>query len=451
MRIRLGSRTVRAVAFAVGTLLMALSSAVGAQQPTGIANVDSADAARAAWRRGMVALRAADTLLALREVDRAANAWPTQPTYLWGRVRLAALRHDTAAVLSALTTVAHMGLGRQLGEDPAMTPYLKLPAFRGIVAAIDSNLAAMPISTPHIMLGDSTLWPEGVDYDRRTKRFYITSVRHRTIVEWSPGGKVRELWPRGQSRLGAVLGVRVDHKRGILWATMSGIPQMAGYVAGDSAIAALVSVRMRDGAILRRWDLPVTKGGHVLGDLAIGPRGDVFITDSNEPFVYRLRAGADTLERMSSPYFRSLQGVAPAPDGKTLYVADYSHGLLRVSLADGSVQRLDDAPNSTSLGIDGIVYDRGAIIAVQNGFAPARIMRYLLDARGQRIVRAEVLDRRPHLADEPTIGTIAGSDFVYVANSQWEKHDAKGVRNPAVALAPPMLIMVPLRPAPKKQ
>ena len=120
--------------------------------------------------------------------------------------------------------------------------------------------------------------------------------------------------------------------------------------------------------------------------------------------------------------------------------------MLRVDLATRAVIRLDDAPGSTSLGCDGIVWDErsGAIIAVQNGVVPARIMRFVLDGSGTRIARAEVLDRNLPLADEPTIGALVGRSFVYVANSQWEKHTHDGKLPPGTVLTPPVLLILPL-------
>jgi DNA-binding beta-propeller fold protein YncE len=283
-----------------------------------------------------------------------------------------------------------------------------------------------------------------VDYDPRTGNFYLASIRRRTLAEVTPRGKVRLLWKGSREGIGAMFGVRVDPARGVLWATTSGLPQSAGYAPADSAIASLLRIRIEDGAIEQRWDLPVVPGGHVLGDLALGPNGTVYFTDSNQPFLYVLAPDSENLERIRSPLFRSLQGIAPSPDGRAVYLADYSHGLLRFDLTTRSVTRLEDAANSTSLGCDGIVWYRGAIIAVQNGVAPARIMRFALDPAGARIVRAEVLDRNAAIADEPTIGTLAGDRFVYVANSQWEKYDEKGKRLP-LPLKPAILLSIPLK------
>ena len=293
-------------------------------------------------------------------------------------------------------------------------------------------------------LADSTLWPEGVDLDRRTGDFYLASVRHRTIVRVASNGKERELWPRDDPRMGAMLGVRVDPARRVVWATTSGLPQMNGWTPADSAIAALLRIDARSGRILRRWDFPLAPHGHALGDLAIGPRGDVYVTDSYHPVLYRLRPGADTLERITHPLFRSLQGMATTDDDRFLYVADYSRGLLRVRLADGDVQRLGVPAGTDTRGCDGIVLHRGALVAVQNGAAPARIVRFLLNVAGDSIVATQVLDRNPALAPEPTIGTMMGDRFVYVANSQWEEFDDAGRLKVGARLTRPRLVAVPV-------
>jgi sugar lactone lactonase YvrE len=400
--------------------------------------------ARTAWAAGVRALRANDLATARREVEHAASAWPTQQAYVWGRAVMAARVGDANAVRTALEDYAKLGLGRDLHDDSTFAAYRDMPWFPEVARAHDANRAVVANSTVRSTLADSTFWPEGVDYDPHSKRFYVASIRHRTIAEIARSGLSREVWPRNQPGTGAVMGVRVDPRGGVLWATMAGLPQMEGFVPSDTGIAALVRVSIRSGLIERRWDLPAGIK-HVPGDLAIGPRGDVFVTDSDQPVLYRLRIASDTLERLTSPLFRSLQGMAPSPDGRYLFLADYSHGLLRVDLASNAVTRIVDAPNSTALGCDGIVWYRGSLIAVQNGVVPARVMRFHLDERGERITKAELFDRNWEIADEPTIGTIAKDTYVYVANSQWEKHTDDGKRTTGAKLTPPVLLSIPLK------
>ena len=426
--------------------VLASTRATNAQIPTGIAAVDSAAVARVAWSHASAALAERKVDVARTEIEHAANAWPTQPAYLWASATFAAQAGDTSRLRDRLAALSALGLGRELRRDSTFARYAGRPSIAPLLAALSASAAGDPRSHVRATLSDSTFWPEGVDYDSRTGRFYVASVRHRTVAELIPGKPARELWARDRPDMGAVYGVRVDAARGVLWVTMSAPRPIHGEPRGDSTIAGLLRVRLRDGTIERRWNVPPSPGGHTLGDLAVGPTGDVFMTDSNQPVLYRLRAGADTLERITHPLFRSLQGIAPAPDGGIVYVADYSHGLLLVDVETSTVERLADAPSSTSLGCDGIVWDRGAIIAVQNGVSPARVMRFVLDPGGRRIVRADLLDRNSALADEPTIGTIAGGEFVYVANSQWEKFTDDGDRKMSLPLTAPLLLAVPLPP-----
>ena len=418
--------------------LLVLPVAVCAQ--SGVAAVDSAAVARASWARALSALRAGDVTAAQRESARAAEAWPVQPVYLWGRALISARARDSASVRRALSAYAALGLGRN-PDDTTFAFVANSSWFETLSHQLAVNGAPLARSRVIATLPDSTFWPEGMDYDARARRFYLASVRHGTIAELSETGDVRDLLK--DAGLGSVLGVRIDAVRRVLWATVSDVAA----ARRDPALktrAALVKIDPTNGKVLRKWELPDSERGHTLGDLVIGSAGDVFVSDSDEPFVYRLRPNADSLERMTHPLFRSLQGLAVTTDTRTLYVADYSHGLLRINLRDGSVALVGAPMDVTTVGLDGIVLHENAIIGVQNGIAPARIMRFELDASGRRVIRAKLLDRNSTIADEPTIGAVRGNEFVYVATSQWERYRPDGSRT-ALPLHRPVLLAVPLR------
>jgi sugar lactone lactonase YvrE len=357
---------------------------------------------------------------------------------------LAARNADSAAAFDALSAYAGLGLGRNWHGDTTLAQYARTPRFATVLQTLYENAQSRSGSRVIATIADSTFWPEGVGYSPASRSYFVASVRHRTIAEVSVDRRTRYLWLANRAGTGAILGVRVDTLRGVLWATTSGIRQSEGYVPSDSTIGALLRIRIADGAIERRWDVPPIPGGHVFGDLAIGPNGDVYFTDSNAPVLYRLRPSADTLEHFSDPLFYNLQGLAPTPDGRTLYLSDYAHGMLRVDLATRQVMRLADAPGSTSLGCDGIAWDRGTIIAVQNGVQPSRIVRFVLDRTGERIVRLDVVDQ--NLADgaEPTIGTVVGRDFVYVGNSLWDETGEYGRVKPGAHVTRPRLVAAPI-------
>ena len=195
-----------------------------AQAPGPFAAAESASVARAAWGCVGAALRAKDIGTAKREAEHAAKAWPTQPAYLWGQTVTAAMASDTPAVRTSLANYAKLGLGRDLRADTNVARFVGLRGFEAIVRQHAANRAPMIRSRVRASLADSTFWPEGMDVDVRSGTFYVGSVRHGTVAELAPGKPARELWPRHQKGFGAVLGVRVDPARGVLWATLAGMP-----------------------------------------------------------------------------------------------------------------------------------------------------------------------------------------------------------------------------------
>lgn len=230
------------------------------------------------------------------------------------------------------------------------------------------------------------------------------------------------------------MGVRFDARRGVLWATTAGLPQAEGYRPADSSLAALLEIRPADGAVLRRWNLPGA-APRVPGDLALGSDGTVIVTDSRRPWLFLLAPGADTLIGRTDSLFRSLQGPAPAPDGRSVYLADYSRGILRHDLATGRTERLPAPPGAEVRGIDGLVWNGTGLIGVQNGTKVPRVIRIALDPAGSRIEAVTTLDESAD-ADQPTIGTVHRGEFFYVATSQWEQYGEDGTRRPDRPLGP---------------
>ena len=160
--------------------------------------------------------------------------------------------------------------------------------------------------------------------------------------------------------------------------------------------------------------------------MTIGRRGELFVSDGIGGAVLSLPPGATALERIDQPgEFPSPQNPALSPDGKTLFVADYSRGIAAIDLASRAVTWLQPAPGIALSGIDGLYVDRHRFIAVQNGTRPARIVEFSRDLRRQRILEAGW----PGLG-EPTHGELVGGYFYFLTNTGWDAYDGKGVRKP---------------------
>jgi sugar lactone lactonase YvrE len=399
---------------------------------------DSAQRARAAFRLAMAAYRQHDLVTARREMLRAADVWPTQQVYLEAAAKLAAMTGDTADAARWLDRLAELGIGSTVRTDTVFGALGNAPAFLSAAARLDTATAPVVRSRVRLTVADTTLHPEGIAFDARNERWFVGSVRQRRVVAVERDGSAHDFVPARSDGLGGVFGMAVDSVRRVLWVATTALPRMEGFTPADSGRVGVYGYDLETGRLLRNaWMARDSSTAHTFGDVAVAPNGDVYVSDSEAPWILRLAIGSDSLERfVTHALFRSLQGMAITPDGATMYVADYSHGLLSVSLVSRTVTPLGATRTMTLLGVDGLYWHRESLVGVQNGVIPARVVRFCLDSSGRSVGRLEMLDRNPAVADEPTLGAVVGDSLFYVATSEWEKYDDSGKRIANTRLRP---------------
>jgi hypothetical protein len=107
-----------------------------------------------------------------------------------------------------------------------------------------------------------------------------------------------------------------------------------------------------------------------------------------------------------------------APDGLRLIVADYARGVMTVDLRTGTVTPLTLRVDADLSGIDGLVAERGALVAFQNGVTPNRILRLEVD-EGLTEVRAVSVLAEFGPDVEPTLGSATAAGTLFVARTSW--------------------------------
>ena len=98
----------------------------------------------------------------------------------------------------------------------------------------------------------------------------------------------------------------------------------------------------------------------------------------------------------------------------------------------------------TLLGIDGLACYGDDLIAVQNGVRPHRVVRFVVNAAADGVERAEVLEANHPRFEEPTLGTVVGDTYFYVANSPWNRFDRDGNLPEAATLKAPVILKIEL-------
>jgi len=270
--------------------------------------------------------------------------------------------------------------------------------------------------------------------------FVLGGIRHGQLLIEALGGGELVIGPAGHW---SVFGMRFDDRDG-LWFASSRVPQYAGISDRSAYKAGLFRLDLDSLEISERARLPVVEGEQVLGDLVIADDETIYTTDSIDGPVYRYSiSGGEYSTLVPKGVFGSPQGLVLDASGDHLYVADYIGGLYRVRLADGSVQKVAVPDAISDYGIDGLYRHGNRLIAIQNGIQPHRVVALSLSEEGTAIESAETLAMNLPQFDEPTLGTVVGDDFYFVANSHWNRFDAEN--NLPEDLSGPIVLRVSLK------
>lgn len=403
---------------------------------------DSAALARTHYRAASVMLARGDTLSALTAMHAAANAFPAQPVYAMSLWETAVVSRNVAMAKSALTIANDNGIA--LGIDARARVFIPdTGSFSALFAGQNVLSREINAGTVFRTLSDSRLFPEGVTYDVRSGTLYVTSLQHRSVVAITRDGDERKLLVNAPRDIGGLYGIAIDTARSVLWAASAQSPGTKSWNVADSTLSALVEIDMRSGAINKRYALTGTPLPPSPGDITLARNGDVFVGDGQAGVVWWLKRGELSARMLQHKLYRSPQGMVASDDGRYLWVADYSHGLLRTELATGRTIRVATLRGFTTVGIDGMVRHGNTFVAVQNAVAPGQVLRFELDETGSKMTSASVIDRNT-TAVSPTGGVMVGDDYVYIANTLWDKVGADGSL-PADASRAPVLLRVRIR------
>jgi len=272
-------------------------------------------------------------------------------------------------------------------------------------AAHDAPPTAISVSQVFVTLGEKDLIPEDITYDSVGGRFYISSVRHRKILSVTKEGTVSDFLPEGDA---PVFALAADPVRRVLWATTV-----------DEGKSALLRLSLESGKLLKRYDLPAG-AKHELGDMTLSASGDAYVSDGLGS-VYLVDHKRDGLELLFGPgTFRSPQTPALSPDGRRLFVPDYSRGIGIVDLATKECKLLEHPADLSLAGIDGMYLKGRTMVAIQNGTTPERLIRMQLDTGLTKVTGWETIEANWKGLGDPTHGVVVGDQFYFIANSGWD-------------------------------
>src|SRR5690606_15501652 len=198
------------------------------------------------------------------------------------------------------------------------------------VLALAIALAAAPAlaqsSRGDIRIGDTEVFPESVT-STSDGTIYAGSVKG-NVYRAEPGAAVALPWIRTSEENGilTILGVFADEASGTLW--LCSAPNFFGPERSEG-VTSLMAFDLASGEQKAVYPFPAPAG--VCNDIAVGPDGSAFATDTPNGRIFKLAPDAEALELYGEDAaLVGIDGIAFAADG-TLYVNNVrTNELLRV-------------------------------------------------------------------------------------------------------------------------
>ena len=418
------SHAFRMPAFGMRLLVTSAFAAVSlfAAEPSSKSHFDHRAEARTATQRQ-------DYPAALAATTAALKLLPDSPRYLYNVAALSALTKDTAGSILYLRRLAALGVAMPVERDPAFASVQGTPPFLQVLQQFAANRAPQGEADTIAELPGRTGIIEGIAFHSRTGDLLLSDVHHRCIWRRDRTGQISRFTADDEELLG-MFGIAIDEGRNALWVAMSAVPEMAGFTPDLKGTAALAEFNLATSELRRVIPLPGDGRDHGLGDLVVGPDGTIYATDSKAPVIWKFSTDAEDFEKVvDSQVFASLQGLVFWKG--ELIVADYSNGLFAVEVSSGRIRAFAPPPNTTLLGLDGLVATPAGLVATQNGVEPQRVVRITFTPEMESVTGVTVLAAAlPHLTDLSLIA-IANGRATFIAGSGWEGFDPEKSKQPA--------------------
>ncbi len=167
-----------------------------------------------------------------------------------------------------------------------------LPASVLSVGAALTSFAAHATPPATILVPGERIFPESLT-SSADGAVIVGSILQHAIFRAAPGAARAQLWIRpGAGGLQNVFGVFADDRSATLWACSNNF--VPGGAGAPSSPGALHAFDLRTGAPKGRYVFPTA--GALCNDIAVGPDGTVYATDTTNMQVMRLKPGAARLE-----------------------------------------------------------------------------------------------------------------------------------------------------------
>lgn len=180
------------------------------------------------------------------------------------------------------------------------------------------------------------IYPEGIAWSEKEQKLFISSVTEGTVRSMNKYGELKKFI--SDDSIITSIGLLVDDSRNNLWVANSDTG--VGYKSSPDAVNKCAGVGKYDlstGARIAYYDLGgLSSGNHMANDMTIDSVGNVYITDSFSPTLWRIKPDGKASVYLQDPRFYvgsgyNLNGIVALKDDSILLGNSLSGKIYKLS------------------------------------------------------------------------------------------------------------------------
>lgn len=264
---------------------------------------------------------------------------------------------------------------------------------------------------------DKELIPEGIAIHQGS--IYLSSLYQRKIVKTNLLGE-SPVDLIGNGEYSFLLGLGMETHGDTLYAVSSTSTE-------KNHRSKFLALNPRTGQLYKDYKLQIQDSSYFLNDLAIGKSGSIYLSDSDNKTIYKVGPSSVVEPFISADQIQHTNGIAISDDERNLYGATYRNGIQVIDLTSKQIKLLAYSSDSIDTKrIDGLKYYKNSLIGIQNGysdFSKHRVVQFILDDHGTKIVEERTLVSSNEYFNLPTTFDIYQDKLYFIANSQMTHFD----------------------------
>ncbi len=274
---------------------------------------------------------------------------------------------------------------------------------------------------------DTGLYPEGIDFDTKNERFLFGSMYKGTVYAMNSDGQVSTF--AKSDKLVLVTGVFTDESRNRLIVSNADLGISEKSAAGGKSAGSVSSVSIFDlttGALMKEIDLKsfTPNAGSCANDVAVDSDGNIYITDSFSPNIYKIDGNynatifATNVLFQPAPNTFGLNGIVFHPDGYLLVAKTDNSKLFKISLKNSA--EISEVTGMSFNYPDGLELTKNNnLVLVENGLGLGKT--HTFSSNNSWSSATKVSETLIGKDEFPTTATLATNGSVYVISSKLGK------------------------------